>query len=43
MFQLPRYKRAIIVADTEVAYDLGGFLSAGWCPLSQWYYDDIKV
>ena len=43
MFQLPRYKRAIIVADTEVVYDLGGFLSAGWCPLSQWYYDDIKV
>ena len=27
-FQLPQYKRGIIVADTKVAYDRGGFLSA---------------
>ena len=31
------------MVDTEVVYDLGGFLSAGYCPLSQWNYDDIKV
>ena len=27
-FQLPQYKAGIIVADTVVAYDPGGFLSA---------------
>ena len=27
-FQLPQYKCSIFVADTEVAYDPGGFLSA---------------
>ena len=29
IFQLPQYKCDIIVADTEVVYDPGGFLSAG--------------
>ena len=29
IFQLPQYKREIIVADTEEVYDPGGFLSAG--------------
>ena len=29
IFQLPQYKRDIIVADTEVVYDPGGFLSTG--------------
>ena len=28
-FQLPQYKRDIIMADTEVVYNPGGFLSAG--------------
>ena len=29
IFQLPLCKRGIIVADTEVVYNPGGFLSAG--------------
>ena len=29
IFQLPQYKRGIIVADAKEVYDLGGFLSAG--------------
>ena len=29
IFQLPQYKRGIIVADTEVVYDPEGSLSAG--------------
>ena len=28
-FQLPKYKHGIIVADTEVVHDSGGFLSTG--------------
>ena len=29
IFQLPQYKRRIIVTDTEEVDDPGGFLSAG--------------
>ena len=29
IFQLPQYKRGIIVADTEVVHDPGGFPFAG--------------
>ena len=29
IFQLPQYKRGIIVADTEEVYDPGELLSAG--------------
>ena len=29
IFRLLQYKRGVIVADTEVVYDPGGFLSAG--------------
>ena len=29
IFQLPQYKRDITVADTEVVFIPGGFLSAG--------------
>ena len=29
VLQLPQFKRSIIVVDTEVVYDPGGFLSAG--------------
>ena len=29
IFQLPQYKRGIIVADTEVVYVSGDFFSAG--------------
>ena len=29
IFQLPQKKHGIIVADTEVVYDPGGFISAG--------------
>ena len=42
-FQLPQYKRFIIVSDTKVAYDLGGSLSVGQCPLSLRFHHDIKV
>ena len=28
-FQSPQYKRSIIMADTEMVHDPGGFLSAG--------------
>ena len=31
------------MADTEVVYNPGGFLSAGQRPLSQQYHDNIKV
>ena len=34
IFQLPQYKRCIIVADTEDVYDPGGFLCAEQRPLS---------
>ena len=43
IFQLPQYKRDIIVADAEEVYDPGGFLSAGECQLSRRCHDDIKV
>ena len=35
IFQLPQYKRSVIVANTEEVCDTGGFLFAG--------YHDIKV
>ena len=41
-FQLSQYKCGIFVADTEVAYDPGGFLSAELRPLSQRFHDGIK-
>ena len=42
-FQLPQYKRGIIVSDTKVAYDPGGSRSVGQRPLSRRLHDDIKV
>ena len=29
IFELPQYKRGIIMANTEEVYDLGGYFSAG--------------
>ena len=41
-FQLPQYKRGIIVVDTEVVHVHGGFFSTGWRPLSWRCHGDIK-
>lgn len=43
IFQWPQYKRGIIVGDTEVVYNAGGFLSVGQRPLPRRGHDDITV